>query len=226
MSSPLEHAQRLRTFRAGRFGDDLHLVVFGQVGHHDVEQEAIELRFGQRIGAFELDRVLRGQHEERPLERIGPAGGGDVILLHRLEQRRLRLRRRAVDLVGENDLREDRPLHETQRAGAVILVEDLRAGDVGRHQVGRELDALEAQVENLRQRLDQQRLREAGHAGDQAVAAAKQRHQHLVDDVVLADDDLAEFGEDFLAAGSDLFGQPLNRHACRVLHHSSYRGRL
>ena len=30
-----------------------------------------------------------------------------VPLLHRLEQRRLRARRRAVDLVGEQDVRED-----------------------------------------------------------------------------------------------------------------------
>ena len=34
----------------------------------DVEHEPVELRFGQRIRAFLLDRVLRRQHEERPLE--------------------------------------------------------------------------------------------------------------------------------------------------------------
>ena len=34
---------------------------------------------------------------------------GDRALVHRLEQRRLRLRRGAVDLVGEHDVREDRP---------------------------------------------------------------------------------------------------------------------
>ena len=33
--------------------------------HEDLEHEAVLLRFGQRIGAFLLDRVLRGQHEER-----------------------------------------------------------------------------------------------------------------------------------------------------------------
>ena len=31
----------------------------------DEEHEAVELRLGQRIGAFLLDRVLRRQHEER-----------------------------------------------------------------------------------------------------------------------------------------------------------------
>jgi hypothetical protein len=93
---------------------------------------------------------------------------------------------------------------------AVILVENLRAGDVGRHQVGRELDALEAQVENLRQRFDQQRLGQAGHAGDQAMAAAEQRHQYFVDDLVLADDDLAKLSENFVTAGGDFLSQALN----------------
>ena len=32
---------------------------------HDLQQETVELGFGQRIGALLLDRVLRGQHEER-----------------------------------------------------------------------------------------------------------------------------------------------------------------
>ncbi len=88
------------------------------------------------------------------------------------------------------------PLHESQRAVAVILVEDLGPGDVGRHQVWRELDALEAEMENLGERLDQQCLCEPWHASDEAVPAAKQRHQHFVDYVVLADDHLAQFVED------------------------------
>ena len=41
---------------------------------HGVEHEAIELRLGQRIRAFELDRVLRREDVERLLEldRCGP----------------------------------------------------------------------------------------------------------------------------------------------------------
>ena len=41
-------------------------------------------------------------------ERVGDAVDGDLALLHRLEQRRLGLRRGAVDLVGEEQVREDR----------------------------------------------------------------------------------------------------------------------
>ena len=118
---------------------------------------------GSGIGAFELDRVLRGEHEERLFERIRAALHGHAVLLHGFEQRRLRLGRRAVDFVGQDDVREDRAgrEHHLAPAGRRILLDDVGAGDVGRHQVGRELDAVELEVEHARHRMDEQRLGEA-----------------------------------------------------------------
>ncbi len=46
--------------------------------------------------------------------------------------------------------------------------------------------------------MDEQRLGEAGHADDEAVAADKQRQQHLIDDLVLADDELLQLLDDAL----------------------------
>ena len=48
-------------------GGDQHLPLGFVVGIVDIDlqQEAVELRFGQRIGAFLLQRVLRRQHVER-----------------------------------------------------------------------------------------------------------------------------------------------------------------
>ena len=85
-------------------------------------------------------------------------------------------------------------------SGRGILADDVGAGDVGRHQVGRELDAVELEVEHARHRVDQQRLGQARHADDQAVAADEQRQQDLVDDLVLSDDELLQFFDDPLAA--------------------------
>ena len=203
---PRQHAFERRPAGAGRLRHDANFFILGEVGDHHIEHEAIELGLRQRIGALELDRILRREHEERLVERVGPPGGGDVRLLHRFEQRRLRLRRRAVDLVGQDDLREDRPFHEPQTPAALLLVENLGAGDVGRHQVGRELNALEVEIEDVGQGLDEQRLRQAGHAGDEAMAAGKERNQHLLDDVVLSDDHLAELREDALASFGDALG--------------------
>ena len=66
--------------------------------------------------------------------------------------------------------------------GRVVLLEHVGAGDVGGHQVGRELDAVEGEVEHLGERRDEQRLREPGHADEQAVAAREERDQQVVDD--------------------------------------------
>ena len=102
-----------------------------------------------------FDRILRRQHEERLRQVVRRPGRGHGVLLHRLEERSLRLRWGAVDLVGENDVAEDRPLHEAERAvaGGDVLLQQLGAGDVARHQVGRELHAREIEVERLRDRL-------------------------------------------------------------------------
>ena len=87
-------------------------------GHPELEQEAVELRLGERIRALHLERVLRGEHEERRLELVALARDRDLLLLHRLEQRRLRLRRGAVDLVGEQQVGEHRARLEAElRAG-------------------------------------------------------------------------------------------------------------
>jgi hypothetical protein len=79
-----------------------------RIADAELEHEAVDLRLRQRIGALLLDRVLRGEHEERPRQRERLAAQRDLMLLHRLEQRRLDLGRRAVDLVGQHDVGEDR----------------------------------------------------------------------------------------------------------------------
>ena len=94
-----------------------------------------------------------------------------------------------------------------RRPVAGVLLDDVGAGDVRRHQVGRELDAVELQVEHLGQRRDEQRLGQPGDADDQAVAADEERQQHQLDDVALADDPLLQLGDDLLAAGVHLVGQ-------------------
>ena len=120
------------------------------------DQEAVELRLGQRVGALVLDRVLGRQHQERALERARAVFGGDLALLHRLEQRRLGLRRGAVDLVRQQDVGEHRAGAELELGRA--LVEDRRAGDVGRHQVGGELHPREVHAGGGRERPRDQRL--------------------------------------------------------------------
>ena len=174
--------------------DDRLLVRCGRILDDDVEEKAVHLRLRQRVRAFLLDRVLRRHDEERLWQVVRLGADGDVVLLHRLEKRGLRLRRRTVDFVGEKHVREDRPLDEAElpAAGLLVFLEDVGSRDVGRHQVGRELHALELEVEDLRERRDEQRLGETGDAHQKDVSTREDRRQDELDDVHLANDDLGE----------------------------------
>ena len=192
--------------------------LFGGIGHLELEEEAIQLRLGQRIRAFHLQRVLRRQDQERLLELVGRLADRDADVLHRLEQRRLRLRRRAVDLVGEHDVGEDRSGLELEEGAAVrVLLHDVGADDVGRHQVGRELDARELQVQHVGERVHEARLADAGNPLEQHVAAGEERRDRAVDDLFVTDDAARDFLGDAgepLAKLIDGFG---DRRGCHLL---------
>src|SRR6266550_2046112 len=81
-----------------------------RVANTHLEHEAVELRLGKRIRAFVLDRVLRCEYQERLAEVEGLPADRDLLLLHRLEQRRLHFPRRALDFVGEHEVGKDRTL--------------------------------------------------------------------------------------------------------------------
>jgi hypothetical protein len=68
-------------------------------------------------------------------------------------------------------------------AGGRVGLQHLGADDVGGHQVGGELDALELKVQHLRDGADHQRLGHAGQADQQRVAAGDDAHEHLVEHV-------------------------------------------
>jgi hypothetical protein len=60
------------------------------------------------------------------------------------------------------------------------------------YQVGRELDAAEAQRQRLRQPADEQRLGQARHPDQQRMPPREQADRQLLDHLVLPDDDLAQ----------------------------------
>ena len=215
---PVQQPGEVRPVLAGRLLHDLDLVLRRGVLHVGHEHEAVELRLGQRVGAFLLDRVLRRQHEERLGQLVGVLAAGDAVLLHRFQQGGLRLGRRAVDLVGQHHVGKQRALHEPERAlaGGVVFFQHGGAGDVAGHQVGRELHALERQVQHVGDGLDQQRLGQPGHADQQHVALAEHGGQHLLDDFLLPDDDLAQLvGHHLVGAGKLLDGLQVGAGALR-----------
>ena len=109
-------------------------------------------------------------------------------LLHGFEQRGLGLRRGAVDLVGEDQVRDQRSLLELHLVPAILaLDQDRSALDVRRHHVRRELDAGEVQIERLTEAAHEQGLAQPGDTLEQNVAAREQCGENSLYDVDLAD---------------------------------------
>ena len=64
-------------------------VMFGLaigITHIDLQEEPVQLRFRQGIGAFLFQGVLRRQNVERLGQGLGLAGDGDGMFLHGLQQ--------------------------------------------------------------------------------------------------------------------------------------------
>ncbi len=135
------------------------------------------------------------------------------MFLHRFEQRRLRLGRGAIDFVRKHEMREDRAALKLKLApSGARFHHDVRAENVGRHEVRRELNAAERQIEHFAQRADQKRLAQAGHAFEQHMAAREQRNQRPLDNGILADDHLAYFRAQAGIDGAEILYLILSAH--------------
>ena len=99
-----------------------------------------------------------------------------------------------VDLVGQDDVGEERTLVELEPA---LVIQNLGADDVAGHQVRRELNAVEAQAQGLGDGVDKQGLGQAGHPDQQAVSTAEDGDEHLLYHLFLTHDDLADFRGQF-----------------------------
>ncbi len=84
-----------------------------------------------------LHRVLGGDHHERRGKRMGAAIDSDLALVHGLEQRRLRLGRSSIDLVGQKKIGENRPGLKLESLGMHVVNRD--AQHIAGQHVTREL---------------------------------------------------------------------------------------
>src|ERR1700727_136224 len=86
----------------------LPLFVRGRIAHLDFEQKTVKLRLWKRIRTLKVDRVLGGENRE-PLRQLSRnAVARHLALFHAFEQRRLRARRHAVDLIDQQKISKDR----------------------------------------------------------------------------------------------------------------------
>ncbi len=200
---------RLGLFRAGGVEQDAALGVLVRIIDVDLHQKAVELGLGEGIGAFLLQRVLRRQHMERLWQIVARTRDRDVLFLHRLQQRRLRTRRGAVDFVGHQKLCEHRSGEKAKAAfAASALFQHFGAENVGRHQVRRELHAPCVEAEHRTHVFHELGLGEAGDADQQRVAAGQNGNQCVLDHVFLAENHGPDGGLGSLRMTGGGFGRP------------------
>ena len=167
-------------------------------------------------------RILRRQHEERIGQRMRHAIHGDVIFLHALEQRALRFWRRAIHLIDEDNLRKERP--RMKHEPLLLAVENRIADDVRRQHVARELNPPKLQPDRARQRVRKRRLPHARQIFDQQMPAPEQARDRETHGGFLADDDLADLGDERLDAG--FHSRETFRAKARVSSGEFFRARL
>ena len=64
---------------------------------------------------------------------------------------------------------------------------------------------LKSRVQHFGNRCNQQSLRQSRHAGNDGVSTAEHRHHDLIDDIILADNNFANFGVDPLQFDMEAF---------------------
>jgi len=124
------------------------------------------------------------------------------VLLHRLEQRRLGLRWRAVDLVGEQQPGEDGSGAEDELAGTLVV--DVAAREVAGQQVRRELGPRVREAQGRRQAVRGDCLSEARQVLDEHVTTREDAREDQSQGIALADDGTFDLVEDLGGEGCGL----------------------
>jgi hypothetical protein len=129
---------------------------------------------------------------------VGQLPGHPVLahlpLLHGLQKRALRFRRRAIDLIGEHQLRENGARMEVEAAGAGVVDGDPE--NVGRQQIAGELDALKAKSQHASQHMGQGRFADPGDILYEQMATRDEAGQREANLLLFAQHDVAGLGND------------------------------
>ena len=119
-----------------------------------------------------------------------PVSDGHLALLHGLEECRLHLGSRSVDLIGQDEVGKDGSLAHGELARVGVV--DLGTHQIRRQQVGSELQAVELRVNGLRHAGDSQGLGQTRDTLKQNVPTRQETEGQALDEALLANDHLGQ----------------------------------
>ena len=173
--------------------DNSFFFLLGGITDNHFQHKTVNLSFGQRIGSFLLDGVLRGHHQKRSRQFVRFLANGYLTFLHGFEQRALNLGRCTVYLVGQHEVGKNGAVfHQKFFASRAI---DHGSDNVGRQQVGRELHTVVFCIDQLSQRLYRQRFCQSRHTFQQDMPVGQQSDQQRFHQMFLAYDHFIHSGE-------------------------------
>ena len=170
-----DRAERLRLPVLAAPFEYLNALFSRRIAHRRLDKKSVELSFRQRIRAHILDRILRCDHHKRLVQKICPAVDGCLPFLHAFKKTRLRFRSRAVNLVRQKDVGENRSRDELKLGR--FHIEKADAGNIARKKIGSELYPPAFAADRLRDGLCKQCLSGARNVLEQDVTAAEQRNK-------------------------------------------------
>ena len=171
---------------------DIALLLALRVGNFSLQHKTVDLCLRKWIGSLLLQWVLGCQYEEWLRQLVGVVANGNLTLLHSLQQGRLHLCRRTVNLIRQYEVCKYRALLYGEVLS--LLRVDQCTHNVGRKQVGGKLNTREIGIDSLCQSSDSQRLRQARHTLQQNVSVGQESNQKCIDEVLLTNDNLAHLG--------------------------------
>ena len=105
----------------------------------------------------------------------------DALFLHGFQHGRLGFGCGSIDFIGQDKIGKDRTFLESKCSSASIVFDQhVRAGDVGGHQVRRELNATEAEVSCFTDGPDHQGLAQTRNTFEEHVAAGEDGRQDFI----------------------------------------------
>jgi hypothetical protein len=181
--------------RAGLELEDVELGFFAREAHGNGEEKAIELGLGEGEGSGGGGVVLGGHDEKGIGQVLRFAIDGDLPLIHGLEEGGLRARRGPIDLIGEKEIGKHWAGYEVEAAVALMI--EIVAEDVGREEVGSELEALETSSHRGGESVGQRSFSNARRPSEEGMPTGQEGSEEKIGRVIRAKDG----GEEMIANG-------------------------